>query len=125
MNDEPRLRTDVTGPDDGVAVITIVGEVTPASEDELMAAWGRTGDARAVVLDLGGLEYMNSGGIGLLVAIVVRAQRADRRLLAFGLSEHYQQIFTLTRLDEVITLAQDRTDALAAAARDRPSTNGT
>ena len=31
---------------------------------------------RAVVLDFSGLEYMNSGGIGLLVTLLVRAQRA-------------------------------------------------
>ena len=33
------------------------------------------GDARAVLLDFSGLEYMNSGGIGLLVTLLVRANR--------------------------------------------------
>ena len=36
--------------------------------------------ARSIVLDFGDLEYMNSGGIGLLVTLLVRAQRAGQRL---------------------------------------------
>ena len=42
-----------------------------------------------------GLEYMNSGGIGLLVTLLVRAQRGGVRLLATGLSDHYRQILAL------------------------------
>ena len=38
-----------------------------------------------------------------------------QRLLAFGLSEHYRQIFELTRLDEAIGIHDTESDALAAA----------
>ena len=38
----------------------------------------RRGDARSIVLDFTDLEYMNSGGIGLLVTLLVRAQRPTR-----------------------------------------------
>ena len=58
---------------------------------------------------------MNSGGIGLLVMLLVRAQRQGQRVLAFGLSEHYRQIFELTRLDEAIGIHGTRAEALAAA----------
>jgi anti-sigma B factor antagonist len=58
---------------------------------------------------------MNSGGIGLLVTLLVRAQRAGQKLLAVGLTEHYRQILALTRLDEAITICDDETAALAAA----------
>jgi anti-sigma B factor antagonist len=58
---------------------------------------------------------MNSGGIGLLVTLLVRAQRAGGKLIATGLSEHYRQIFELTRLDEAIDIHDDRAAALAAA----------
>ena len=65
-------------------------------------------------LDFSGLEYMNSGGIGLLVTLLVRAQRGGMRLLATGLSEHYRQILSLTRLDEAIEIHDDATSAAAA-----------
>ncbi len=72
--------------------------------------------ARDVVLDFTGLQYMNSGGIGMLVTLLVRTQRHGQRLAALGLSEHYRNIFALTRLDEAITLYADEAEALAALA---------
>ncbi len=97
-------------------IVRIHGEITAASETGLMEAFGEAigGGAKAVVLDFGDLEYMNSGGIGLLVTLLVRVQRAGGRLLAVGLNEHYRQILSLTRLDEAIGIHETETAALAA-----------
>jgi anti-sigma B factor antagonist len=67
------------------------------------------------VLSFEGLDYMNSGGIGLLVTLLVRAQRQRQRVLAYGLSDHYRQIFELTRLDEAVGIHESETDAVEAA----------
>jgi anti-sigma B factor antagonist len=56
---------------------------------------------------------MNSGGIGMLVTLLVRANRQGRPLAAYGLSDHYREIFELTRLDEAITIYDDEQSALA------------
>jgi len=101
----------------GAAILRIHGEITGGSEPELMGAYARAGDeVRSIVLDFDQLDYMNSGGIGLLVTLLVRTQRAGQRLLAVGLSEHYRQILSLTRLDEAISIHDDEPAALAAAA---------
>lgn len=105
---------DVTR-DGATAILRIHGEITGGSEPPVMAAYAEAGDAKSIVLDFGQLDYMNSGGIGLLVTLLVRAQRAGQRLLAVGLSEHYRQILALTRLDEAIAIHDDETAALAAA----------
>jgi anti-anti-sigma factor len=99
-----------------VATLRIAGDVTSASEPDLMAGYGRAIDdgARAIVLDFSGLQYMNSGGIGLLVTLLVRAQRGGVRLLASGLSDHYREILALTRLDEAIEIHADEGAAVAA-----------
>jgi anti-sigma B factor antagonist len=60
---------------------------------------------------------MNSGGIGMLVTLLVRAGRQHQQLAACGLSEHYREIFELTRLDEAITIYTDEASALADAGR--------
>jgi len=98
-------------------VVRIHGDVTSASEPGLMDAYQRASDggARTILLDFAGLAYMNSGGIGLLVTLLVRVQRAGQRLLATGLDEHYRQILSLTRLDEAIGIHADESSALAAA----------
>ena len=67
------------------------------------------------MLNFEGLDYMNSGGIGLLVTLLVRAQRQNQSVLAYGLSEHYAQIFELTRLDEAVGIHSTESEALAAA----------
>lgn len=88
---------------DGVRVIDVVGEVTAFSENQITEAHEKAGEgARAVILNFEGLEYMNSGGIGLLVTTLIRAQRSGHSLRAYGLSDHYREIFSLTRLDEAI-----------------------
>jgi len=97
------------------SILRIRGEITGGSEPVLMEAYSRAEGSRSIVLDFGQLDYMNSGGIGLLVTLLVRTQRAGQRLLAVGLSEHYRQILSLTRLDEAIGIHDDEAAALAAA----------
>jgi anti-sigma B factor antagonist len=70
---------------------------------------------RTIVLDFTELEYMNSTGIGLLVTLLVRAQRHRQRILEFGLSEHYRQMLSLARLDEAIGIVSSEDEALATA----------
>ena len=110
------LTMDVRRAGDGLAVIAVRGDITAGSEDALMDAYTRAtdGPTQAVLLDFSGLEYMNSGGTGLLVTLLVRANRAKQRLLACGLNDHYRQIFELTRLDEAITIYGDEAEARAA-----------
>ncbi len=68
------------------------------------------------VLNFTDLEYMNSGGIGLLVTLLIRVQRQGQRLMAIGLSEHYTHIFELTRLNEAIPVFETESEALESAA---------
>ncbi len=101
---------------DATSVIVIRGEVTAFAESQLMDAYNRaTGEgARAIILNFAGLDYMNSSGIGLLVTLLIRANRAKVRLLAVELKEHYRHIFELTRLNEAIRIFDTEADALAA-----------
>ncbi|MBI3764711.1 MAG: STAS domain-containing protein [Chloroflexi bacterium] len=101
---------------DAASVVDIHGEVTAAAENALMDAYTQasTAGARAIILNFGGLEYMNSSGIGLLVTLLIRVNRQKQRLLACGLSEHYRQIFELTRLNEAIGIYGTEAEALAA-----------
>jgi anti-sigma B factor antagonist len=99
--------------------LDIGGQVSAFAEKELMDAYNQaTGDsAEAIVLNFEQLDYMNSSGIGLLVTLLIRANRNGHRLLACGLSEHYRHIFELTRLNEAIRVYDDEATALAAATR--------
>lgn len=102
---------------DGVRIIDIDGEITAFCESVMMDAYTEAAQpgVHSIVLDFEGLDYMNSGGIGLLVTMLIRAQRNGQALSAFGLSDHYRQIFSLTRLDEAIELFDDERAAIAGS----------
>jgi len=114
LTGELRTSTDVRQVGGLTTVIDINGDVTAASEPVLMLAYEEAAaqGARRLVLNFGGLEYMNSGGIGMLVTLLIRANRQHKELAAFGLNDHYREIFELTRLDEAITIYDDEQSAL-------------
>lgn len=105
--------------DQAISIIDITGEMTAFGESILMRAYAEAAEpgVRAVILNFTGLEYMNSSGIGVLVTLLIRMNRLKQRLLAYGLSDHYQHIFELTRLNEAIGIYDTEIAAVAAAAR--------
>lgn len=100
----------------GVRCVDISGDVTAAAEVALMDAYAKASanGVRTIIFNFSGLDYMNSSGIGLLVTLLIRANRHSQQLVAVGLSEHYYHIFELTRLNEAVRIFATEADALAA-----------
>jgi anti-sigma B factor antagonist len=113
---ESKVVMNVRRAGDRATIVDIEGDVTGFAEQVLMDAFteASTGNRGVIILNFSGLDYMNSSGIGLLVTLLIRAQRRQQRLLAYGLSEHYRQIFELTRLDDAIPVYATEAKALAA-----------
>jgi anti-sigma B factor antagonist len=99
------------------SIIDIQGEINAFAENVLMDAYTQATSqgAKNIVLNFSELSYMNSSGIGLLVTLLIRANRQKQSLVAYGLSDHYKQIFELTRLNESIKIYSSEADAIADA----------
>jgi anti-anti-sigma factor len=99
---------------DGAGVIDISGELDGGAAEALQAAYANAvADAHRLILNFGSLTYMNSTGIALVVELLARA-RADRiEVHAYGLSEHYRQIFEITRLSDFLAIHADEASAVA------------
>ena len=99
------------------SIVDIGGEVTSGAENVLMDAYTQAiaAGAHTIILNFSAMEYMNSGGIGLLVTLLIRMKRQQQRLLTFGLSEHYRRIFEITRADEASGIFETEAGALNAA----------
>jgi anti-sigma B factor antagonist len=87
--------------------IHLFGELDLASahyvEDELTRAEGT--DARLIVLDLSGLQYLDSTGVQLLLSAHARS-RADRdRLKLLRGTAEVQRVFELCGVDDVLPFA--------------------
>jgi anti-anti-sigma factor len=100
------------------SAIHISGDITAAAENKLMEAYAEASQngTKAIILNFNLLDYMNSSGIGLLVTLLIRAKRQNQKLMAVGLSEHYLQIFELTRLNEAFGI-HETTEAAVASLR--------
>ncbi len=66
-----------------------------------------------MVLNFSEVDYINSTGIALLVGLLARTMKAQRKMAAYGLTDHYLEIFQITRLADFIKLYPDEASLLA------------
>ncbi len=101
---------------DSTGVIDLRGEINLGADQELAAAYERVAqdDPRTVVLNFASVDYINSTGIALIVGLLARARKEHRTVRAFGLSEHYRQIFAITRLSDFMGIYADEDSAVTA-----------
>ena len=72
-------------------------------------------DATRIVLDLAGVEFIDSSGLGAIVASMKQIG-SERRLDLAGLQPVVEKVFRLTRMDTVFRLFDSLDDALSAKA---------
>lgn len=98
-----------------VAIVNLHGEINAFAEDVLNTAYDEadTHQSDVIMLNFSGVDYINSTGIALIVGLLARARKSHRRLLAYGLSEHYVEIFQITRLADFMNVFPDEKSALA------------
>jgi anti-sigma B factor antagonist len=101
----------------GVATIDLFGEINSFAESALNHAYteAEKHDPSRIVLNFTNVRYINSTGIALIVGLLSRARKAQRTLAVFGLSEHYLEIFQITRLADFMLIYPDEASALEAA----------
>jgi anti-anti-sigma factor len=93
-------------------VIELSGDVDRDAEAALLDAFERAAaGAREVGLDFDRTGYINSTGLAVLVQLLARARAEGCAIHAFGLSDHYREIFEITRLADFVTIHGDRSAA--------------
>ena len=99
----------------GVAIIDLHGEINSFGDDALNAAYDEAESQApdAILLNFSDVSYINSTGIALIVGLLARARKTHRRFLACGLSDHYVEIFKITRLVDFMGIFPDEESALA------------
>ncbi len=98
-----------------IAIIDLHGEINAFAENVLNVAYvdAESQESAAILLNFSGVDYINSTGIALIVSLLARARKSHRRLLACGLSDHYVEIFQITRLVDFMSVFADEPSALA------------
>ncbi|MCG3126211.1 MAG: Anti-sigma-B factor antagonist [Phycisphaerae bacterium] len=101
--------------DPTLCLFEVKGEIdirtSPELHDALMRA---VADRPArLVLDLAGVTYMDSSGVGTLVEIKRQLERNDGTLVLAALREQVKGLFEITRLDKFFKIAASVEDARA------------
>ena len=97
-------------------ILDLSGEIDGFSDAAMDDAYARATAARPqrLLLNFAAVDYINSTGIALIVAVLAKARRDNITLLTCGLSEHYQEMFRITRLSDFIPVFPDEESALSA-----------
>jgi len=99
---------------DDAAILRLSGDVNRFAADHLGAGFREacaTGASR-IGLDFTAVDYLNSTGVALIVGILRDAQHVGLTMLAWGLSEHFRELFEITRIVDYMPTFNDQTAAL-------------
>ncbi len=100
--------------DGTTGIIDLVGELDGEAAAALSAAYAASSSqAERILLNFAPMTFMNSSGIALIVELLGKARADARPVLASGLSDHYRQIFEITRLSDFMTIRPDEAGAVA------------
>jgi anti-sigma B factor antagonist len=102
---------------DGWQVLRLAGEVDVATAPRLrdrLVQLVNDGPPQLVV-DLSGLSFIDSMGLGALVSGLKRARAHDGDLRLAGPSDHVAKVLSITRLDQAFLVAATVEDALAGS----------
>lgn len=112
------LAVEVAEAAPGVVLVVLRGELDVSSGTEASAAFaGLSGETRRVVVDLNGLEFVDSSGVRMLVAAARAVEEAGGVFVLCAPSEPVRRLIEILHLDEVVTVVERREDAVGGGDR--------
>src|SRR5687767_10015755 len=89
-----------------LTVLDLQGEVDGTAEEALNEAYeiAIANNPSRVLLKFDDVSYISSTGIALIVGLLAEARKSSRSVLACGLTDHYKEIFEITRIADFMTI---------------------
>lgn len=115
MNPRPQPFEAAIRLESEMAIVDLVGEINGFAEEAINAAFAKaeSHNPLAIMLNFTDVSYINSTGIALIVGLLAQARKHHIKLITYGLSEHYVEIFKITRLSDFMSIFPDEESALA------------
>jgi len=111
--DDPLTFERKEGNAPGTLIFRLTGPLTLRNMFDFQTQLRNTEPPAVTILDLTGVPYMDSAGMGLVVNHFVRCQGKGVRLIAAGVSPRVLELFKLTKVDAVIPMAANVEEAEA------------
>jgi anti-sigma B factor antagonist len=94
-------------------VLSLRGPLTMENVAAFLNAVRRE-SAPTVILDLSGVPYLDSSGLGSLVSAYTSCQKSGRRIALTGVNHRVMKVFEITRVEPVFLMFPTLSDALEA-----------
>ena len=101
---------------DPVGILSFSGDIASTSKETIMQAYaGMDAAVTKVLLDFTGVDYINSSGIAIIIQLLLDARKSGRHTIGiFGLTPHFQKVFTMVGVAKYAHLSPDEATALAS-----------
>lgn len=102
--------------EESMLVIHLSGTLDRDAEPALTEAYGAADEngCRTVALSFDDVDFINSTGIALIIALLAQARSDARAVVAWGLTDHYREVFEITRLSDFVEIFANEQAARAA-----------
>lgn len=107
---------EVSGAPDGVRILRLNGPVLLTNFFDFQSKV-RASTSPTLILDLTGVPYMDSAGIGALVGAYVTHQKDGRHLALVGVTDRVRSAMQITRVEQFFHLYDTVAAAEAATAK--------
>jgi anti-sigma B factor antagonist len=96
-------------------VLRFEGDISSGSKEAVIGSYQGLSKTtvKTVLLDFTKVEYINSSGIALVIQLLMEAANSGQKVLAFGLSPHFNKVFTMVGITKYAGLFPDQAAALA------------
>lgn len=118
MESETRSHVDQIKSPSGypVAVLRFQGDIASTSKDAVLGVYESLPKetTKLILLDFSHVDYINSSGIALIIQLLIQASHAGQTVCAFGLSPHFNKVFTMVGITKYARLFPSQAEASAA-----------
>lgn len=115
MSDAPQTLKISTIQHAAAVIVKLAGEIDLRSSPGLRSELLQLSDRKPakVVINLEGITYVDSSGVGTLVEFKRRSERGGGgRVVLFGLQPRVRSVFEITKLDQFFTIVGTLDEAL-------------
>lgn len=104
---------------DGITVVSCEGRIMFGDEANTLRDFLKEALAKTprMVLNLGGVTYIDSGGLGTLVGVYSAARGAGADIKLTGLGQRLRDVLQITKLATVFEVFDTEQEAIAALGR--------
>ena len=120
MQEQPATKVkveEIASTGDPITVLRFSGDITSTSQAVVLGTYqGLPEKAKRILLDFSKVEYLNSSGIALIIQMMIAAGKQGQTVQTFGLTPHFQKVFTMVGITKYTKLHPDEKSACAAFA---------